>query len=286
MKILITGNTGFLGRHLVKSLFNHELHFSNTKAASLSSLENLATAFSNIEFDLIFHLAVKTEAGDYCLTHQGDQWIQNQIINTTMLQYWKEFQPQAKMIAFGTSCSYPENIEMREDNYLAGPPESFLETYAMTKRMLLYGLQALHNQFGMKYLYLIPSTLYGPEFDVGDKHFIFDLMRKIKNDSKIVLWGDGEQRRELIHVRDAISIIMKLVESKQEGIFNLSSSNDMSIKEYAQIICDIVGRNSQDIEYDQTKYVGVKKRKLINEKMLSSINHQFIDIKNGIKELI
>ena len=69
-------------------------------------------------FDYIFHLAARTKAGDYTLYHKGDQWMNNQLINTNILCYWKEFQPQAKMVAFGTSCSYsPEYTNLIEENY-------------------------------------------------------------------------------------------------------------------------------------------------------------------------
>ena len=50
----------------------------------------------------------------------------------------------------------------------------------MTKRMLYQGVRALNKQFGMKYLCLVPSTLYGPKYHLDGRqmHFIFDLIRK------------------------------------------------------------------------------------------------------------
>jgi hypothetical protein len=78
----------------------------------------------------------------------------------------------------------------------------------MTKRMLLIGLQSLAEQYEMKWLYFIPSTLYGPDFDKEDSHFIFDLIKKIVNgkfyQEYIELWGDGKQSRELVYIDDAI----------------------------------------------------------------------------------
>ena len=95
-KALVTGGTGFLGRHLVKYLHSHafKLVISNTQNNSLDRIENLTHLEE--KFDYIFHLAAVTKAGDYCLTHQGDQWISNQKINTNILDYWKNHQPQAK----------------------------------------------------------------------------------------------------------------------------------------------------------------------------------------------
>ena len=92
MNCLVTGATGFLGRHLTKVLHSRdfkrvtgytglmEVTISNSKTNSLDRLENLTHLKE--KFDYIFHLAAVTKAGDYCLTHQGDQWISNQKINT------------------------------------------------------------------------------------------------------------------------------------------------------------------------------------------------------------
>ncbi len=93
IKILVTGSTGFLGRHLIKKLTseNSELFISNTKKGNLHNYEDFSQCFGDIKFDYIYHLAAKTKAGDYCLTHKGEQWIDNQILNTNILKYWLRF---------------------------------------------------------------------------------------------------------------------------------------------------------------------------------------------------
>ena len=87
---------------------------------------------------------------------------------------------------------------------------------AMTKRMLYAGLLALSKQYSMRYLYLIPSTLYGPGYhtDGRQMHFIFDLVRKIlaakAGGPPAVLWGDGHQRRELVYIDDFVDTAILL----------------------------------------------------------------------------
>ena len=147
----------------------------------------------------------------FCVKYPGDQWIINQQINTNVLTWWKEQQSTAKMISIGTSCSYPEEGKLTEDRYLEGFPTPSLFTYAMTKRMLYQGMRAIGQQYNLKWLCVVPSTLYGPGYVIDGKqlHFIYDLIRKISDASltgiRPVLWGDGFQRRELIHVGDFIS---------------------------------------------------------------------------------
>jgi GDP-L-fucose synthase len=290
-KILITGCSGFLGRHLNKKLreLGYEIYLSNSKIGNLK-IYNELFYYNNVKFDYIIHLAAKTKAGDYCLYHKGEQWIDNQLINTNILQYWFEYQPQAKMIAMGTSCSYSPDLPLIENNYMLGTPDEGLYTYAMTKRMLLNGLQSLNHQYGMTYNYLIPSTLYGPDFEVEDSHFIFDLIKKIINGKNtgepVTLWGHGYQKRELIFVKDAVDIIIKSLDVENQ-ILNLGTGQDHTIKEFAKKICDIVGYDENTIKYDETKYVGVLEKKLNTDKLLSIFpDITFTNLEDGLNETI
>ena len=291
MKVLVTGATGFLGNHLCSKLeeLNFEVHISNTKHANLSKIENLYQ-FNDISFDYIFHLAAATKAGDYCLTHQGEQWENNQLLNTNILIYWKDYQPQAKIICMGTSCSYPTSLPMTEENYLVGLPGADLYTYAMTKRMLLVGLRAFEKQYGLKWLCFIPSTLYGPGFKEHDNHFIFDLVRKIYNGkhrgAEVELWGDGYQRRELIYIEDAVDAMLNLLDQENE-IFNLGSSRDLPIRHYAEEISEHLGYNHGKINYNIEKYVGVRKRKLEVDKVQKlSLDYCKTSLKEGIQKTV
>ena len=290
MNCLVTGATGFLGRHLTKVLHarNFKVTISNTRTNSLEYVGNLTHLKE--KFDYIFHLAAVTKAGDYCLTHQGDQWISNQKINTNILDYWKNYQPQAKIICMGTSCSYSPDFLMSEENYLKGEPEEGLYTYAMTKRMLLAGLQSIGKQDGLKWLYFIPSTLYGPEFDLDDNHFIFDLIRNCYNAKHkgniFTVWGDGKQRRELIYVKDAVNVMLNLVKEENQ-IFNLGSGQDNSINEFVKIVCDNYGYDFNLVEHDLTKYVGVKEKKIDISKTTKFLqNNKFLktSLNEGIGE--
>lgn len=278
MDILVTGATGFLGRHLTSQLskLGHNIYISNTTTANLEDINNLAV-FVDVKFDYIYHLAAVTKAGDYCLHHKGDQWIKNQKINTNILQYWKECQPQAKMICMGTSCSYAPDIPMHEENYLLGQPESSLYIYAMTKRMLLMGLQALEHQYGLEWAYFIPSTLYGPGFELDDNHFIFDFIRNCYNakynGDKFVVWGDGEQRRELIYVQDAVDAIIALSSVKNK-IFNLGSGQDYTINEFANKVCEVYHYDPNLIGHDMTKYVGVREKKIDTDRMVKYLGNE------------
>lgn len=274
MKILVTGATGFLGKVLCAQLEaqGHELIRLNSKNCNLTEQDSL-NRFNDSTYDQIYHLVAWTQAGDFCLYHPGEQWIINQQMNTNVLAWWQKYQPQAKLICIGTSCAYDPNLELVEENYLVGKPIEDLAAYAMTKRMLYAGLLALQKQFGLKYLYLIPSTLYGPGYhtDGRQKHFIFDLIYKIIQGKiygkPVVLWGDGYQKRELLYVDDFAKIMIQLAAICNNDIVNVGAGEEFIIRYFARMICKKVGYKFNAIQFDTSQYVGAMSKCLVVKKL-------------------
>ena len=283
MKVLVTGATGFVGKHLVSRLLDEGCFVTELNSTNFDSMWNL----EKNTYDYIFHLAVKTAAGGYCQEHPGEQWIVNSSINVDMLAYWQQYQQRATMITFGSSCGYSDKVKKIEPNYLKNEPETGYEVYGMVKRNLLTGLSALKKEFKMDFRYLIPSVFYGPKYDLKDKHFIFDLIRKIVNakngGDEVILWGDGTQTRELIFIDDAIDIILQSMSSDSPKIMNLSSGKSYKLKDYAQTICNIVGYDYSLIKWDKNAFVGSKNKKLINTHLKG---YKFTSLKKGLKKTI
>lgn len=294
MKILVTGGTGFLGTALCAQLAarGHELTTVNSRNCDLTRADSLEQ-FNGRAFDRIFHLAAWTQAGDFCLFHPGEQWIINQRLNTNVLAWWQARQPQAKLICMGTSCAYAPGAELEEKNYMLGDPIDSLYTYALTKRMLYAGLLALAKQYRLKYLCTVPSTLYGPGYhtDGRQMHFIFDLIRKIlrgKNlGEPVVLWGDGNQKRELVFVDDFVADLLQLVETCDNDLVNIGNGQEFSIRHYAETICRIVGYDFSQVQFDSTKYVGVKSKCLSTKKLKSILGElKRTDLESGLRQTI
>ncbi|MDJ0601895.1 MAG: NAD-dependent epimerase/dehydratase family protein [Crocosphaera sp.] len=278
MKILITGASGFLGTNLCSQLETqgHDIIKLNSKNCDLTQPDSLLN-FNDVNYDQIYHLAAWTQAGDFCLYHPGEQWIINQQMNTNVLTWWQKHQPQAKFICMGTSCAYDPDLPLVEENYLTGMPISSLFTYAMTKRMLYAGLLALNKQYGLKYLCLVPSTLYGTGYhtDGRQMHFIFDLIRKIIRgklyDEPVILWGDGYQSRELVFVEDFAKIAMELAQTVDNDLINIGAGEEFPIRHFAQLICEGVGYDFNNIQFDTSRYVGAKSKCLVVNKLQQSL---------------
>lgn len=294
MKVLVTGASGFLGQNLCRVLIarGDEVTALNSKVADLRQADSL-DAFNGTAFDRIFHLAAWTQAGDFCLKHPGEQWIINQQINTHVLTWWQRAQPQAKMIAMGTSCAYAPGSDLTEENYLTGLPIDSLFTYAMTKRILYTGLLALNKQFGLEYLQVVPSTLYGPGYHTDGRqlHFIFDLIRKILRGKlfgePVVLWGDGHQKRELIFIDDFVRAALALTDRTCNDNINIGGGEEYPIRHFAQLICDEVDFDFNRIEFDTTRYVGAKSKCLRIDKLQSLLpDYQATSLETGLRETI
>lgn len=274
MRVLITGGGGFLGQHLQSALSarNYEIVAPSSQDADLRIQGSLARVARG-PFDIIFHLAAWTQAGDFCLYHPGEQWIINQQINTNVLEYWHAHQPAAKLVAIGTSCSYEPGTPHSEENFLIGTPIESLFTYGFTKRMLLVGLQALARQYGYRYLMAVPSTLYGTGYHLDGRqmHFIFDLMRKIHagalRGESVALWGDGHQSRELILVDDFVKALLLLTDRVDNEVVNIGSGVERSIRWYAERLCALSGFDPSAIVYDTSKHVGARSKVLSIDKM-------------------
>ena len=294
MKILITGASGFLGTNLCSQLETqgHDIIKLNSKNCDLTQPDSLLN-FNDISYDQIYHLAAWTQAGDFCLYHPGEQWIINQQMNTHVLTWWQKHQPQAKFICMGTSCAYDPDLPLVEENYLTGMPISSLFTYAMTKRMLYAGLLALNKQYGLKYLCLVPSTLYGTGYhtDGRQMHFIFDLIRKIIRgklyDEPVILWGDGYQSRELVFVEDFAKIAMELSHTIDNDLINIGAGEEFPIRHFAKLICERVGYDFNKIEFDTSRYVGAKSKCLVVDKLKQSLpNFRLTPLELGLTKTI
>lgn len=293
MRALITGASGFLGRHLSERLQSegHEVHLLTSKNAPFLEARYLVD-FERIKFDRIYHCAVLTRAGDFCQKSAGEQWLTNQKIDTNILEWWSRKQTQARFIAFGTSVSYAAGSSLNEDVYMAGEPIAAYYGYAMSKRMLLTGLRALRSQFGLKYNYVIPSTLYGAGYhtDGRTRHFIYDIIAKAlaakRANSSIELFGDGTTQRELLHMRDFLTGLEKIVSQTENEIFNLGSGQAHSIREFGQMICDQIHYDFANVKFNVAKGTGLPSKILDVSKVRALGFKPQVPLAEGVRETI
>ena len=102
-------------------------------------------------------------------------------------------------------------------------------------------------------------------------HFIFDLIRKILRGKlygeEVVLWGDGEQRRELVLVEDFARIALRLAERTENDLINVGAGREYSIRDFARMICERVGYDFAQVRFDTSRYVGARSKCLAVKKL-------------------
>ncbi len=182
-----------------------------------------------------------------------------------------------KLLFLGSSCIYPKFAPqpMTEDCLLTGILEPTNEPYAIAKIAGIKMCQAYRRQYGCNFIAVMPTNLYGPgdNFDLETSHVVPAMLRKfheakIRGDRAVTLWGTGTPRREFLHVDDLADACVYLMNRYDEGeIINIGVGKDISIRELAELIQQIVGFRGE-IVWDASKPDGTP-RKLLNVNRLA-----------------
>ena len=191
--------------------------------------------------------------------------IQNNLIHSAFLNKIKD------LIFLGSSCVYPKNSiqPIKEKYILTGSLEHTNEPYAIAKIAGIKMCESYNIQYGTNYKCLMPSNTYGPNdnYNLQNSHFFPALIRKIhhskiKKVNKIILWGTGKPKRELIYVDDvADACIFFLNKKTKESLINIGTGKDIKIEQYAKSIMKFLNIKI-NIHFDKTKPDGTPRKLL------------------------
>jgi GDP-L-fucose synthase len=198
-----------------------------------------------------------------------------------------------KLLFLGSSCIYPKFAPqpIPETALLSGPLEPTNEAYAIAKVAGIKLCQAYAREYGANFISVMPTNLYGPNdnFDLETSHVLAALLRKAheaktRKDRKLVVWGSGKPRREFLHADDLASACLLLLENYDSPeIMNVGCGEDISIRELAELICDMVGFDGE-LAWDTTKPDGTP-RKLLDVTKLKALGWKpSIPLRDGIKQ--
>ena len=198
-----------------------------------------------------------------------------------------------KVLFLGSSCIYPKHAPqpIPESALLTGPLEPTNEAYAIAKIAGVKLCQAYAREYGANFISAMPSNLYGPNesFDLDTSHVLAALLRKAHEAKtnrarELVVWGTGAPRREFLHVDDCASACLFLLEKYDSPeIINVGSGEEVTIRELAELICDVVGFEG-DLTSDKTKPDGTP-RKLLDVSKLRALGWKpTIPLREGIAQ--
>ena len=196
-----------------------------------------------------------------------------------------------KLLFLGSSCIYPKYAPqpIPESALLSGPLEPTNEAYAMAKLCGIKLCQAYNREYGTNFISAMPTNLYGPNdnFDLETSHVLAAILRKaheakVSGAREIVAWGSGEPRREFLHVDDLASACLFLLQNYDSPeIINIGSGADLTIRELAELVCDVVGFRGE-LTWDRSRPDGTP-RKLLDISKIKSLGWKpTIPLREGI----
>src|SRR5436853_5595274 len=294
-KIFVAGHRGMVGSALTRAL--EAGGFANVIKRDRSELD-LGDAAAVTKFfvkekpEIVIFAAAKVGGikanNDFPVEFLLDNLrIQNNVIR------WAHEAGVRKLLFLGSSCIYPKFAPqpIPETALLTGPLEPTNEAYAIAKIAGIKLCQAYAREYGATFISVMPTNLYGPNdsFDLETSHVLPALLRKAhdaktRNQNELIVWGTGKPRREFLHVDDLASACLLLLEKYDSPeIINIGCGEDITIRELAELICDVVGFNGE-LAWDTSKPDGTP-RKLLDVTKLRELGWKpAITLRKGIAQ--
>lgn len=308
-KIYIAGHRGLVGSAIVKNLESKgytNLIYRTHKELELLNSSAVAEFFESEKPEYVILAAAKVGGIVANNTYRTDfiyenLQIQNNIIHQSYLNGVK------KLLFLGSTCIYPKNAPqpMREDSLLTSELEYTNEPYAIAKIAGIKMCESYNLQYGTNFLSVMPTNLYGPNdnFDLETSHVLPALLRKmheakLNNEPKVEIWGSGKPRREFLYSDDMADACVFILENRdflelnsdtpvakvkeiRNTHINIGTGVDISIKELAQTIKDIVGYKGE-LYFNDTKPDGTM-IKLTDPSKLHALGWKHkVELKEGI----
>ena len=174
-----------------------------------------------------------------------------------------------KLLFLGSSCIYPRLSKqpMKENYLLTNSLEPTNEGYAIGKIAGIKLCELYNKQYDCNFISAIPPNIYGPRdnFSLNESHVISALIKKIHSakvnrENSIEIWGTGTARREFLYNSDLVDGLIFLMNNyNKKNHINIGSGDDISVKELAEIIKNIVGYKGEFC-WDQSKPDGMPKK--------------------------
>lgn len=294
-KIFVAGHRGMVGSAFVRRLeaegFNNLLKRDRLQL-DLTNESAVTKFFAEETPDIVILAAAKVGGikanNDYPVEFLLENLrIQNNVIGSA-------YQTGVRKLLFlGSSCIYPKFAPqpIPESALLSGPLEPTNEAYAIAKIAGIKLCQAYAREYGANFISVMPTNLYGPNdnFDLETSHVLAALLRKAheaktRKQKKLTVWGTGKPRREFLHVDDLASACLLLLEKYESPeIINVGCGEDITIRELAELICNVVGFDGE-LVWDTTRPDGTP-RKLLDVSKIRAVGWEpTIPLRKGITQ--
>lgn len=296
-KIFVAGANGMVGsaiiRELKKNGFNNLLTPSS-KELDLRNQVDVSNFFETNKPEYVFLVAAKVGGIHANNTYPAEFLYDNMMIQNNVI-HQSYLNKVEKLLFLGSSCIYPKFSQqpINEDSLLTGSLEPTNEAYAIAKISGIEMCKFYNRQYGSNFISAMPTNLYGinDNFDLNNSHVLPALLRKVieakNNDSEsVTIWGSGSPKREFLYVDDLAEACLFLMQNyNSPEIINIGTGEDLSIKELAILIKEIVGF-SGNLIFDSSKPDGTP-RKLLDVSKINKLGWKHEnDLKQGVLKTI
>ena len=293
-KILIAGQEGMVGSSLYRLLKKKKFKIIDCKRRDLDFINQLAVEkwFKRYRPDIVVNAAGKVGGILDNKSFQSEYIYKNSMIGLNITKCAFKYKVK-KLINLGSACIYPKKTSqpIKESSLLTSDLEETNEGYALAKIISLKYSQYLKKKFNREFISLMPANLYGEgdNFDLKSSHVLPALVKKftiakIKNISKVEVWGSGNVKREFLNVEDLSSAILFLIKKKVDhDLINIGGGEHYSIRNLAKMIKSIV-KFKGDVVFNKKYPDGVKKRQL-DSKIIRKLGWKpKIKLQEGLKK--
>lgn len=259
--IFVAGHQGMVGASLVRRLNKEGFHNLLTRSSAALDLRNqqkVDAFFAAERPDYVFLAAAKVGGIKANHVYQAEFLYDNLMIQCNVLKAAQQYGVK-KLLFLGSSCIYPKYAAqpIQESSLLTGPLEESNQWYALAKISGIDLCKAYHQQYGCRFISVMPTNLYGPgdNYNLETSHVLPALLRKFHEAKKyklasVTLWGSGHPKREFMHVDDCADACLFLMENYEDtDIVNIGVGTDLSILSLAHKIKALVGYEG-DIVFD------------------------------------
>lgn len=273
-KIYVAGHRGMVGSAIVRRLkaggYTNVLTRTHAELDLTRQLQ-VEQFLQQEQPDYIFLAAAKVGGIHANNTYRGEFIYQNLMMEANIVHAaWQA--GVKRMLFLGSSCIYPRDCAqpISEEYLLTGPLEQTNEPYAIAKIAGIKLCESYNRQYGTQYVSVMPTNLYGPNdnYDLNNSHVLPALIRKaheakLRGDASYVVWGSGKPMREFLYVDDMADACVFLMERAeiQDGLFNVGTGQDVTIRELAHTVMDVVGFKGE-IVFDAGKPDGTPRKLL------------------------
>lgn len=295
-KIYVAGHRGMVGSAIVKDLETKGYNNIITRTSSeLNLIDQKAVAdfFESEKPEYVFLAAAKVGGIIANNTLRADFIYENILIQSNVIH--QSYKTGVKKLMFlGSTCIYPKLAPqpLKEEYLLTDVLEETNEPYAIAKIAGIKMCDAYRDQYNCNFISVMPTNLYGfnDNYDLQNSHVLPALLRKfheakINGDKEVTVWGTGTPLREFLHASDMANACVYLMQNyNDKGFVNIGTGKEISIKDLAFLVKDIVGF-SGDVIFDVTKPDGTP-RKLTDTTKLNGLGWKHkIELAEGITKV-